>query len=700
MIPRLVRLCLVWLAVSFVRAQPPGAAPGALPTNPPNPPPGTVAMINGNPNDMVTLKLPDNDIDTVLSTLEIFTGRTVLHPAGLPTTNYNIKMADPLPKWQAVIAIETVLALNNVGIAPLGDKFIVATVLPQIRSNAPMWIAGSAFDYPASGRIAMKVFQLEFLRALEVQGIIQQMLNPNLASPAVAIQNANAFILTDSVANLQRIEALLQQIDKPITAGMKPKFYGPLTNASAAGVVNKMRSILQGTLQTQLGTATSFQADERTNQIILVTDSRQYPFFDELIAKLDVKSDPNTRNDVIYLNHAKAQDLVDVLNQVIRGQSTAAQRQNSGSVRPGQIAPINPTPVQPNVPGAPVAPALPAAISAAVDSSGVASAEFSAFMTIAPDARSNSVIVSGTSDDLRIVTELIRKLDVVLAQVRIEVVIAEVTLDDNHDSGVSQLGLQLDGDKLIGFSAAAAGTAIAGKDGTGFATITRPGTSGGFDLAGTIALGTTKRKNNTTILTVPAVTTSHGKKAIINDGETRPVINGVTTIPGASTGATTQSQIQQQDIGTTLTVTPFIGTDGSVQLDLEQELTDVVDTVTVDNNTQYVIAKRKTTNYITAHDGEIIVLAGFRKKIDSRQTNRLGPIPIIGDLLGSRKRDKYHQELIFFLRPQVLTNNAGHDNAPVLKQVEQLPTRDEIKQQLDPNYVPPQKSVIDRILSK
>lgn len=696
MISRLARLCLVWLAVSVVRAQPPQATPPALPTNPP---PATVGMINGNPNEMVTLKLPDNDIDTVLSTLEIFTGRTVLHPAGLPTTNYNIKMNDPLPKWQAVIAIETVLALNNVGIAPLGDKFIIATVLPAIRSNAPMWISGSAFDHPASGKIAMKVFQLEFLRALEVQGIIQQMLNANLASPAVAIQNANAFILTDSVANLQRIEALLSQIDKPVTAGMKPKFYGPLTNASAAGVVNKMRSILQGTLTQQLGTATSFQADERTNQIILVTDPRQYPFFDELIAKLDVKSDPNTRNDVIYLNHANADELVTVLNTVIRGQNTASQRQNSGSVRPGQIAAPTPTPAVPGAPNAPVAP-LPAAVNAAIDAAGAASAEFSQFMTIASDKRSNSIIVSGTSDDLRIITDMIKKLDIVLAQVRIEVVIAEVTLDDNHDSGVSQLGLQLDGDKLIGFSAAGAGIALAGKEGTGFASIIRPGTSGGFDLAGTIALGTTKRKNNTTILTVPAVTTSHGKKASINDGETRPIINGVTTIPGASTGATTQSQIQQQDIGTTLNVTPYIGTNGSVQLDLEQELTDVIDTVTVDNNTQYVIAKRKSTNYITAHDGEIIVLAGFRKKIDSRQTNRLGPIPIIGDLLGTRKRDKYHQELIFFLRPQILTNNAGHDNAPVMKQVDKLPTRDEIKQQLDPNYVPPPKSVIDRILPK
>ena len=253
---------------------------------------------------------------------------------------------------------------------------------------------------------------------------------------------------------------------------------------------------------------------------------------------------------------------------------------------------------------------------------------------------------------------------------------------------------------MIGFSGAASGLSVAGSAGSGFAAITRPGLSGSWDLAGTIALGTTKRKNNTTILTVPAVTTSHGKKAIINDGETRPIITGTTTIPGAATGATTNSQIQQQQIGTTLTVTPFIGNDGWVQLDLLQELTDVIDTVTVDNNTQYVIGTRKTENYITARDGEIIVLAGFRKKIDSKQSNRLGPIPFIGDLLGTRKKDRYHQELIFFLRPQILTNNPAKDNAETMRKVDQLPTRDEIKLQLDPNYQPAPPSILDRILPK
>lgn len=693
MTPRSVRLRLavvLTLVALEAFAQQPGAAVPASP-----------AAAAADDDQLVQIKLPDADLDTILTALKMYTGRTVLRPAQLPTTTYNIDIDKPVPKSQAVLAIETVLALNNLGVTKLGDKFLVITQLPMTARTAPEMITGSAFDQPASGKIATKIFQLEFLRVVEIQQLIGQILNPSVNSPIIPLQNANAMMVTDSVANLQRIELLLQTLDRPMAAGMKPKFYQLRNGAKASDLVQKIRTILQGTLQTQLGTATSYQADDRTNQIVLVTDPRQYAIFDELIEKLDVRADPNTRNDVIYLNHAKAADLVSVLTRVITGQTQAAQRQNAQSVRPGTGT--NPAAPQPPVPPAGAQPNVAinnAAVAAALEGFGSGSNEFSQLMTVAPDERSNSVVVSGTADDLRLITELIKKLDIVLAQVRIEVVIAEVTLDDNHDSGISQLGLQVDGDKLIGFSGSASGITVAGSAGTGFATITRPGLSGSWDLAGTIGLGTTKRKNNTTILTVPAVTTSHGKQAIINDGETRPVITGTTTIPGAATGATTSSQIQPQQIGTTLTVTPFIGNDGSVQLDLQQELTDVIDTVTVDNNVQYIIGTRKSTNYITAQNGEIIVLAGFRKKIDSKQTNRLGPIPFIGDLFGTRKKDRYHQELIFFLRPQILTNNAEKDNAETMRKVDQLPTRHEIRQQLDPNYQPAPPSVLDRILPK
>jgi general secretion pathway protein D len=528
--------------------------------------------------------------------------------------------------------------------------------------------------------------------------MVQGMVNLAFGTP-IPIANANAIVITDTVANLQRFETLLKEVDRPALGGMATKFYQLRNGAKASDLVTKLSAILR-TLQPQLGAGTSYNADDRTNQVVLITDPRQFPFFDELIAKLDVRADPNTRNEVIPLRHAEAAKLATVLTSVVKGQSQVnSQRQSTRqTVNQPQV------PGQPPTLGAPNAAPVPqtiTSINSAADSTGQ---EFSALVTINPDERSNSIVVSGTVDDIRLVHDLIDKLDIVLAQVRIEIVIAEVTLDDNHDSGISQLGLQLEGDKLTGISAAGPSFGLTGTGGTGVATITRPnGTnsvSGAWDLAGLLSLNTTKRKNNTTILTVPAIVTSHGKKATIINGETRPVITGTTTYANSSTAGANSSQITQQPIGTTLTVTPFIGNDGSVQLDLEQELTDVIDNVTVDGNQQYIMGNRKATSYVTAMSGEIHVLGGFRKQIDSKQTNRLGPIPILGDLLGRRTKDKYQQELIFFIRPVVLTNNSNVDNAEALNRVEKLPTRDEIKEKLDPKYQPPKKSTLDKILPK
>ena len=682
MIPRSVRLCLaatVFLAVNLPAQTPPAPAPA-------------------NPDDeLVSLKLPDADIDTVLTSLEALTGRTVLRPAALPTATYNFKTPKPWPKSDVILGLETVLALNGISVAPQGDKFLIVSPIQNARNSAPEMIIGSSLDVPASGKIASKLFQLEFLRVNDLQPLAQGILNPQMLG-FVPLITANAALVTDSVSNLQRLELLLRNVDKPISSGMTPKFY-PMANAKAADIVTRLRSIFTGTLQQQLGSATTYISDDRTNQVIVLTDPRQYALFDNLIAQLDSAKDPDLHNEVIYLKNAKAVDVVKVVSQLVSGQVAAAQRANAQSLRPGQGAtqPNAATPITPQAPGVPVALPTPITLGGAnADAAAGNSNEFSALASAFNDDRSNSIVVTGTKQDIRLIKQVIESLDIVLRQVRIEIVIAEVTIDDNHTSGISALGLQIAGDKLVGFTGNEASTSITAG------TVTRPGgttaVSGPWDLAGQIAIGTTPRKSNTTILTIPAIVTSHGKPGKFSDGETRPVITGTTTTAGAA-NPTTSSNVAQQDIGTSLTVTPFIGTDGTVQLDItDLTLTDVIGNVTVDGNTQYIIGKRSATSYLTAKSGEILVMSGFRKKEDRKSTSRLGPIPFIGELFGTRNKDNKHTELVLFIRPTILTNNPATDNAETMKRVDQLPTKDDIRRELDPNYVAPPQNIIQKIL--
>ncbi len=663
--------------------------PPAAPTTPTPPPPESSSTIMVPDGDApISLQLNDADISLVLTTIEFHTGRIILRPPNLPVGKISIS-SKPMPKSEALRALETLLNLNGIGLIPLADKFIKVVPIQQVRYEVPELIAGSTLDLPASGRIATKIFQLEFIRANEFMQQFNLLFNPNLGTAPTPFEKTNAVMVTDSISTLQRIETILKQIDQPASVQNTLKFYSA-RNAKASDLVNKLRTVIQSSFQQQFGNSVSLNADDRTNQIVLVSDPRQHAFFDEMIAKLDIKADPNTRNEVISLKHATAKDVATLISNIVSEKNKASS--SSGSVRPVAGATNQPgqPPMQPGGPQQPPAPqtAAPAEMISSV-LGGASSQEFSSNITIQSDERSNAIVVAGTVDDIRIIKELIEKIDIILAQVRIEVVIAQVTLSDKSQTGIQQLGLLVQNDRLVGFNSSVQGASVSGSG------ITSPGTTGSLSsfatllgpgaLASQIALTTTPRKANATILNIPSITTTHNKEATFFSGETRPVISGTqrsTTTDFANTTVT------QQEIGTTLKVKPLIGSDGSVQLDIDQEISEKGEDVIIDGNTQPVILKQRNKSFLTVKSGEIIVIGGLRKKVNSRGSSRLGPIPFIGDLLGTRTRENTQTELIFFLRPYVLTNTP-EDNKEVMKSVDQLPQGKEIRKALDPSYQPP-----------
>ncbi len=622
------------------------------------------------------LVLRDESIEQVLALLERWTGKTMLRPQALPAATITVTLRDTVTRDEAIRALETLLNLNGVALTPLGDRFLKVTAVGNARSEAPELIDGSTLALPPSGRIVSKLFQLNFLRVQEFMPQIVPLLSPNTGSAPVLFEKANAALLTDTLSNLQRVESLLARVDQPALSGLAPKFYS-LHFAKASDVVNQMRTILSGALQTQLGTATSFNADDRTNQIIVVSDPRQLPFFDDLIARLDVKSDPNTRNEVIYLKHAAAKDVATILSQLVSGQNNATRASGNENARVASnvIAAVAPAPAGGTAPTPP--PAALAALGGAKELSN----QFSPLLTILAEERSNSIVVSGTIDDIRLINDLVAKIDVLLAQVRIEVVIAEVTLNDNAQSGITALGLRIQGDKLVGGQISGPGF-VANN-----VTATRQPT-GDLDLAAEVGLSTTPRKSNATILSLPNIMTTHNKEGKIFVGEQRPVISSYlndNTGNNNTIGTGYRSTISSKDIGIELTVKPLIGNDGSVQLEVTQEVNDILGEITIDGNPQPRIGRRSYTSFVSARTGEIVVLGGLQRTSKSKSTSRLGPIPIIGDLFGARSREDTRTDLVLFLRPTVLTNTPV-DNAPAFEQVESLPKeqRERVKKALQP----------------
>ncbi len=682
-------LAVLVLAVpAFLHAQDAGPAPTApasqqQPPPPNGPAPQQMAVIPPEGDEIVgPVQMRGETLDAVLVQIGRLTGRSVIRPQALPATEgYTISLP-PMPKSEIVLALETMLDLSGIAINPLGDRFLKVVPLTLARTEAPQMIEGSTLALPPSGRIASKLFTLAFLRVGELKDQITPLLNPNLGGPVI-FEKANAMLITDSVSTLQRVELLLRDLDKPATAAFQPKFY-PLRFAKASDLVTKISNILKPPLGNQIGSATTMSADDRTNKIVIISDPRQLPFFDELIARLDVKSDPNTRNEVIYLKHASAKDVATLLTNLVSGQSQAASKgeQGAGRTNSSSYTPATqpPSPAQPprptNIPAA-----LQPAVASALAESGPTS-QFSSLVTVLADERSNSIVVSGTVDDLRLIKEIVEKVDVLLAQVSIQVVIVEVTLSDTDKSGITALNL------TIGQNAKGA-TGITKFDTTSGTTA---GEIAGWAITGGIvsplqfqaAMSNVGAKSNVRVLSANTIVTTHNKQAEFVVSQQQPIITGSTSAPTATTSGLVSSQtVTYKDIGIDVKVTPLIGDDGSIQLEIDQKVDDVVGTVPVDGNDQPIIGHREATSFVNVGDGQMIVLGGLQQTKHSTSRNKLGllyQIPIISQLLGGRTHTESRTELLLFVRPHIIP--PGETTHDANSSIDQLTNRNQVQEYL------------------
>ena len=267
--------------------------------------------------------LRDETLPQVLDLLQRWTGKSILRPQSLPTATYNLSLPATATRDEALQALETVLSLNGVAVIAQGERFLKIVPNAAARAEAPALIEGSTLGLAPSGKVAAKVFHLRGIAADEASKAVAPMLNGTLGFPPVVFSRTNSLLLTDSVSNLQRIERILGELDQP-RAGVETKAY-ELRHANAAVLSRTLQQMLAGPVTGRLASGTVIAPDERTNRLLVTGDSRQHAFFDDLVAKLDVKSDPSTRTEVLPLRHANAPDVATLLSQLITGQNSATR---------------------------------------------------------------------------------------------------------------------------------------------------------------------------------------------------------------------------------------------------------------------------------------------------------------------------------------------------------------------------------------
>jgi len=590
------------------------------------------------------IRIPEMGTNEVLEMLENFTAKPILRQQTLPSVKITFFSQGALTRGEAITAIESLLALNGIAITNLGEKFLKAVPSAIINAQVPRVWEGTTLNAEPSQTIYEKLFELDFLTVQEAATLLQPLMSQGAP---IAFDKSNLILITDGLINLQRIERLLPILDRPAALNTEMLFF-ELQNIDADQVVRRIQAMIQGPLRRQLENNTTVEGDERTNQVIVFTHPANVPLIENLVERLDIDVAPSTATKVFSIRYADAVELTNIIEQIVTGQREV--RQDTGGTTDNAAA---------------AAAARQRAAAARQNNQRVAAAraeasnlQFSDFLTIVPDERANTIVANGTQNDLEYLQKLIDEIDTLLAQVRIEVVIAEVSLSDGDTRGIDTFGFSYSGtgfDIDLDDPGDTTWTASPGN----FYGVTFPGgIKWGPDEAFSFEflLNSIAENSNAKVLSAPTIVTTHNKEATVSVGREQPVITGTTT-SDLSSGLSTREQVQYRDIKLELKVTPLIGIDGIVQMEIEQQNQSIIDTVRVNENDQPVIGTRSANSYVSVRDGGLIALGGLQELTTTESESRmaiLGKIPLLGDLFSRTTTDSNRTELLIFIRPTII----------------------------------------------
>ena len=272
----------------------------------------------------------------------------------------------------------------------------------------------------------------------------------------------------------------------------------------------------------------------------------------------------------------------------------------------------------------------------------------------------------------RTLQTVIRQLDIRRAQVLVEAAVAEITELQGRALGVEAVGLDPSGNvpafgSLFGSVPGAVRDLLGvNQSGDAFVNPSRLGSGltvavGDFDSRFRFgfllrALANSSRAN---ILSTPSLLTLDNQEAEIRVARNVPFVTGQYTNQGQNTTNPFQT-ITREDVGLILKIKPQINEGNSVMLEISQEVSSLESATTVQAS-DLITNKRSVTTSVLVEDGQLVALGGLideTVKQSEQKVPLLGDIPLLGNLFKARTSSKEQRNLMLFLQPTILRDEA------------------------------------------
>ncbi|MFH1984351.1 MAG: type II secretion system secretin GspD [Pseudomonadota bacterium] len=576
----------------------------------------------------ITINFNDVDIDVFIRFISEVTGTNFIVDDKV-RGKVTIISPNKISLSEAFRVFESVLDVHGFTAVKSGDVTKIVPAPEARTKNVTTLLKESAASN--EDKVVTQLIQLHYADPDRIQKLLTPLVSKN--SVVLAYEPAGTVIITDVQSNISRLLTILKAIDVPAT-GSEITVY-PLERSDAKKTVSILSSMFTSPTPSAKKEATEkslkFVAHERSNSVVFLASETDTLRIKELIRMLDKETPGDDGNvQVYYLQHAKAEEIVDVLKAVPKKDKNT-----------GDKAKDAPT--------------------------------ISQDVTIAADKATNSVVIMGEKSDYALLERIIKKLDIPRAMVYIESLIVEVDVNKSFDLGTEW---QAYGEYSVNKRPAVAGGGFSGQVGSSSYTNTT-GIKGGtlppggsvMTLAGDIVIGGATFSNlaavvqayqqdkNVHILSNPQILTMDNEEATITVGKNV----AFQTRSAADAGLETYSSYEYRDVGITLKITPHISKDNLVRLSISQEVSKLDDASTTSTDRPTTL-KRVIETTVLVENNSTLVIGGLIDEAINKKITKvplLGDIPVLGWLFKATSDAEEKTNLYVFLTPRVVNSQVS-----------------------------------------
>ena len=622
--------------------------------------PGIVATAGGD----VSLDFADTDIREVVAQIlgNALHENYTIDPAVKGTATFHT--ASPLPRARLLATLQVLLSENGATLVQTGGMY-------RVEPAAEAVTAGVAGSESSAGGV---VLPLRYASADALAKLLQPFAGN--AAKIAAEPGSNALLISGEPSARASMVTLAQSFDVDALAGQS---YALLPVPS--GDPKDFASAMQDAFRSQSGGALAGLVRvvplERLAAVLVVAEQPRYVDAARRIYALVEKARRFTERSwhVYYLQNSHADDVAYLLQQAFTPNNVTAQPQGKGGAAAAAAnsfggasgqggssiggSSIGGSSMGGSTPSGGASPGLGGGApqgpgGAAPGGTATASANpllgglntgggdtDADAMRIIPNPQNNAVMVYATPQEEGTVEAMLRKIDILPLQVRIDAVIAEVTLNDQLQYG-TQFFFSNQINSLV--------PALAGATSGGITAELFSGKGISETLAALQSVTTVD------VLSSPELMVLDNQAAHLMVGELVPYLSQTAQSTLTATSDIINS-VQYQQTGVIMDVTPRVNSGGLVTLDISQEVSDVNSTVTTTGLNSPTFDERRVISRVVVQDGQTVGLAGLIQDSLTKSNGGipwLKDIPILGLLAGQQNNTRNRTELLVLITPHVV----------------------------------------------